>query len=312
MKTNTNKKNSATKKLIPAVSMLTVSAMMLSTATYAWFTMNKEVTVTGMEMSTTVTSNLLISADNVEANFTTSLNQSVSGLLEPVSTINGVNFYYTATDNVFGNGDAIEDTYTLLSGDGSSDSDFQDNYGIPSGTAAKGYIDYTFYLKADNANANTAKQIRLTDINLLDSGASVGNANAWTAAIFVHEAQAATAYTTDWAAADVISIDKMSTSLGNFTADYAVGSDGASTPTIEPMALSYGGSATTYGNSGVIASVPGGTTKYYKVAVRMWLEGEDKNCTTTIYKNNLDGYTLDLKFCFDDNHEAVTAITDAP
>ena len=51
-KTNENKnKHSARKKLIPAVAMLTTSAIMLSTATYAWFTMNKEVEVTGINLT---------------------------------------------------------------------------------------------------------------------------------------------------------------------------------------------------------------------------------------------------------------------
>lgn len=41
---------SARKKLVPAVAMLTTSAIMLSSATYAWFTLNKEVEVTGLQM----------------------------------------------------------------------------------------------------------------------------------------------------------------------------------------------------------------------------------------------------------------------
>lgn len=48
MKTNEKKNTSAKKKLIPAVAMLTTSAVMLSTATYAWFTLNREVEVKGL------------------------------------------------------------------------------------------------------------------------------------------------------------------------------------------------------------------------------------------------------------------------
>lgn len=53
MKTE-KRRNSALKKLIPAVAMLATSAVMLSTATYAWFTMNKEVKMTGLNMTATV------------------------------------------------------------------------------------------------------------------------------------------------------------------------------------------------------------------------------------------------------------------
>lgn len=58
MKKTNNK--SAKRKLIPAIAMLTCSAVMLSTATYAWFTMNKDVKVTGMEVKAHAEEGLLI------------------------------------------------------------------------------------------------------------------------------------------------------------------------------------------------------------------------------------------------------------
>ena len=48
---NTNKKPSAKRKLFSAIAMLAMSAVMLSTSTYAWFSMNKDVTVTSMQLS---------------------------------------------------------------------------------------------------------------------------------------------------------------------------------------------------------------------------------------------------------------------
>jgi hypothetical protein len=65
----TKKKNSSPmKKLIPAAGMLMVSAMMLASSTYAWFSMNKAVTATGMQL-TAKTNNtyLLISQTNTTA-----------------------------------------------------------------------------------------------------------------------------------------------------------------------------------------------------------------------------------------------------
>jgi hypothetical protein len=47
----TKKNTSAAKKLIPAAGMLAVSAMMLATSTYAWFSMNKTVSVTSMSIA---------------------------------------------------------------------------------------------------------------------------------------------------------------------------------------------------------------------------------------------------------------------
>ncbi|MBO7473005.1 MAG: hypothetical protein J6U00_03220, partial [Ruminococcus sp.] len=51
MKTNNKKKGNTAKKLIPAAMMLAVSASMLATSTYAWFSMNKTVTVSSMSIS---------------------------------------------------------------------------------------------------------------------------------------------------------------------------------------------------------------------------------------------------------------------
>ena len=59
--TKTTKKSSAKRKLIPAVGMLTTSAIMLSSATYAWFTMSREVEVTGISMTATTPEDIQIS-----------------------------------------------------------------------------------------------------------------------------------------------------------------------------------------------------------------------------------------------------------
>lgn len=45
------KKNNIFKKLIPAAGMLLLSTAMLATSTYAWFSMNKTVTATGMQIT---------------------------------------------------------------------------------------------------------------------------------------------------------------------------------------------------------------------------------------------------------------------
>ena len=48
------------RKLIPSVAMLLVSAIMLSTSSFAWFTINKSVTATGLQIEAETTANLLI------------------------------------------------------------------------------------------------------------------------------------------------------------------------------------------------------------------------------------------------------------
>ncbi|MDY4414629.1 MAG: hypothetical protein SPE43_09745, partial [Ruminococcus sp.] len=59
--TKQENKNSAKKKLIPAVAMLTTSAVMLSTSTYAWFTMSREVEVQNIQMTATTPEDIQLS-----------------------------------------------------------------------------------------------------------------------------------------------------------------------------------------------------------------------------------------------------------
>ncbi|MDD6098764.1 MAG: hypothetical protein PUB66_08630, partial [Oscillospiraceae bacterium] len=69
--TKTNNKGSAKKKLLPAVAMLTTSAVMLSTSTYAWFTMSREVEVTGIQMTATTPDDMQISIGQIGSDAST-------------------------------------------------------------------------------------------------------------------------------------------------------------------------------------------------------------------------------------------------
>ncbi|MDD7165800.1 MAG: hypothetical protein PUI31_03910 [Clostridia bacterium] len=52
------------KKLIPALCMLLVSSVMLGSTTFAWFSMNRTVTATGMAIKAEVPTQLPISHNN--------------------------------------------------------------------------------------------------------------------------------------------------------------------------------------------------------------------------------------------------------
>lgn len=115
---NENNKNSAAKKIIPAVGMLALSATMLSTSTYAWFTMNKEVEMTGLSMTAAVGEGMEIALAEVDVTTITAPSLTTPaddksdswgsavvvgdyyekiGLLNPASSVDGVNLY-DATD----------------------------------------------------------------------------------------------------------------------------------------------------------------------------------------------------------------------
>jgi hypothetical protein len=349
MKTNAKRKNSAVKKLIPAAGMLALSASMLATSTYAWFTMNKAVTVTGMTLKTKVSSNLLICDTNQEADYVTALSQTRKALLEPVSSATGANgsFYYTLDAKANGDGTAnavyseYNETTTLdnLTNAGKAKADYNFNlkYGI-SGTGstatgdtdeakwaskieaanmsdptapAYGYVDYVFYLKATSDAAN--QEIVMTECNLKRNNAAIPDANsavtekdnAWRVAVFVNDITAAGGQGTSGALGNstVGATDPATgTAKAILTRANATTQNKVDATIDKEQALSGTGPAftdVTYNtwaanNLGKITNA--GATAYYKVTVRVWLEGEDVSCKSSTYAALTDSYTLDTKF----------------
>ena len=126
MKTNEKKNTSAKKKLIPAVAMLTTSAVMLSTATYAWFTLSKTAEVTGLNLAATAGGSLEISlgqvdngvlsssdltptADNISWVSTVDIGQYYEkvGKLKPASTVDGNSLFYAEDSGIYAGGRAV-------------------------------------------------------------------------------------------------------------------------------------------------------------------------------------------------------------
>ena len=314
MKTNAKRKNSAVKKLIPAAGMLALSASMLATSTYAWFTMNKTVTVTGMEVKTAVGSNLLISHDttgntklNATDSFVTSDSTSIKAWLEPVSSNDGkaTNFWYTLDADAAGKKIANSAAYTdyddTSSGGLSNASDnnyanmFSQNYGVTStaasewGGKAVGYVDYAFQLKATNSSSST-ESIYLTDLTL-KYGANPDGDNAFRAAVFVEGVSnnVGENNSTYFAAGGTTSNAIYAPSGADYYTDTkAVGvAQNASEPSLQDITLTT--SATP------IANIGAGETKYYKVVVRLWLEGEDESCTNATFATLTNTWQLSLR-----------------
>ena len=183
-----------TKIIVPALAVLLLSTAASVSGTVAWFSMNNSVKVDGMTVTTRVSSNLLIAETNLEENYTDAINQSREGILEPASTVDGKNFFYTV--NAKGDGDAkaenypayseavrsdldnpatvaVENNYSNALGTDDAASTGKSNYDVAFNTAygfnsydasydsgkgngecCFGYIDYAFYIKATSAAAN--------------------------------------------------------------------------------------------------------------------------------------------------------------
>ena len=331
MKKENMKKKSTARKLLPAAGMLAISASMLATSTYAWFTMNKEVEVTGLAMKTKVSSNLLISSNNAEGTY--KADQLVEGrkaLLEPVSSVSGKtgSFYYTldAAENgskahtaagsylykAYVEDDSLADSAVsdAVAGKYKYADDFDEAYGINGNgsttefATAYGYVDYIFYLKA-TGNADSQDLVMTAcDLNYT---AQVGGADytgtgddAWRIAVFAKDitASGGTGNTgavgqIDPATENAKFILKTS-SADYFTTGKAVSGTGATNFVDVTGAASP--SAANFGTAVIDDNVGAGVTKYYKVLVRVWLEGEDKSCTTATYAKLTDQWSLDLEF----------------
>lgn len=299
------------KKIAGAAGMLLLSATMLGTSTYAWFTMSREVTVSGMEVRTKVSSNLLICDTNVEADYgSLELVQARKALLEPASTVTATDtgFYYTLDAAADGHKiqTTTDDPYILYT-EGTSlttedtdagktkyDPAFNTKYGIASANTsgefktAYAFVDYVFYLKATTDADN--QKINMTRCNLIwdNEGTDTVLTNkdtAWRVAVF------ATDVTSDGGTGDLATNPATGTAISILSPENAVnftnGQAVSSTTALDTV---------TYGDDAVIATVANAGTKYYKVVVRLWLEGEDKNCYSAYFADKLEMYKLDLAF----------------
>ena len=250
--------------------------------------MNSTVTVSGMQVHTVVSDNLLVAESTegtghvADSNFRTAINQSVHGVLQPVSTITAANnsFFYTydATATGAKNLDTSVEPYKAVVSDSSAA-----NYRkvVNGDETYDAFKDYVFELKAINSNLDAAKQIRLTRLNLLYDGNTADVTNAYRVAIFTQKLDSTyTAIGNDEAAKMIYSVDG---------ATYFDGKAVDSTTTKAAI------NASIY-NTALPITVAAGQTEYYKVTVRIWLEGEDTECYTTKFVPLTNDWALDLKF----------------
>lgn len=89
-------------KLIPAIIMLIVAAITMSTASYAWFTMSNRVEVTGVELSVVAPTNILIRKGGTTDPFLSSVTvTNPAGRLNNASSLDGETLYTVSNPNDF-------------------------------------------------------------------------------------------------------------------------------------------------------------------------------------------------------------------
>jgi len=267
-------------------------------------------------MRTKVSENLLIADDTIDSTavkadnlFNNSLVQLVDGLIEPVSTVDGKNFFYTAGTNVQGNGAVLNKTWAEYDPDDTSD--FASEYALSGedATAAKGYVDYVYQLKA--INGSTASEIRLTGLNLTYGGTGDNGQKATRIAVFAEDlgyktgavpsANLIASKGTVDDAAVVLKAIYTPSSAANFS--FAEGTL-ATVSTDATGVTGYDAVSNTDERADVVYNAPFaltvGTnqTQYYKIVVRVWLEGEDTTCNNTTFMDLRDKWSVDMKWDF--------------
>ena len=265
--------------------MLLISAALVGTSTFAWFSMNNTVTVTGMEVTTKVGSNLLIAGSNLstttkesENSFTEKLSQTAAvAKLEPVSTIDGVNFFYTT--NALANGDAVEDVYAAY--DSADTTAFNSAYNV---TGFVGYTDYVFQLKAVNTSGS-AQYINFNKINLVYNGSDTAALPAFRVAIFCDKFDSA------FPGVPTTSNYDSTTLLGNASSNNQTDTKAVnSTTSLDDV---------TYAAAMQGVSVTANSTEYFKFVLRLWIEGEDEACTSEVFAELNSFWSLDLELALE-------------
>ena len=283
-----------TKIIVPAMGLLILGTAASVTGTVAWFSMNNSVNVTGMNVRTTVGSNILISATNSESAYASGLNQPVSGVLEPVSTVNGVNFFYHSTTNaVAGDGHVTDTTFVAYEAGDAFDANYSMN-NTASSPDCYGYKDYSFYIKATNGESTT-KSLVMSKCNITYKGSAVSD-KAWRVAVFGVETS--TGATVDDATA--AAVGNLKSILKLSAAAYFNSEAVASVSTF--------GSVTSLGANADIGTITSANTGYFKIIVRLWLEGNDTTCNNETYAQLSGDFQLDLSFNLNDASTGVAAL----
>lgn len=292
-------KKNVMKILVAALSLL-MAIGIATGSTFAWFSLNSKVAVTGMHVTTKVSNSILIAPSTTngttkeaDANFKTNYVATSNTLLEPVSSVDGVNFFYTATTNVDAVGNAVNDTYiAYVAGD-----DFDTNYNVnttPSTPDAYGYVDYAFQLKVSNTDPSATYYVNFTQLALLYRGAETTE-KAFRVAIFVNDmgadgSTAATAPTTD-----SLKVLLTPAEAAYFTANSAVSdSDTVSSISTAITAAKCGSTISSGTGKANIGTVAAHSVRFFKVVVRLWLEGEDSTCTTDTFATLTNDWALNM------------------
>jgi hypothetical protein len=316
--TNTKNKKNNTKKLLGAVGMLSISAAMLVSSTFAWFTMNKDVKATSMQVKAKAEAGLLINevatAGNEFWDDEATANEAPGTALVPTSTTNAAKWFHAnskiASDeagaganqkstNLSGDYEEltslVSEDSTATAGSVAANSIFYKNNDGTAGYSASStdtayYVMYKYYLRLSNENG----------MNNLAQTSGAQNV----AIKSVQVTQPSTPGSPDLNKALRVGIKiggkmyiyaPLYTSSAAPAAYYATTAiSGTTTQTITNQEVAaFTGDTAAYT---ALTTLPGMTGAGTEVDVYVWFEGEDPNCKSENITTTLDDIKVDITF----------------
>lgn len=166
------------KKLIPALCMLLVSAVMLGSTTFAWFSMNKVVTASGMKVTATTNEQFfVISSTNTLATETklTSVTKTAGGVVDATHNIE-------ATDNkvypvAFVSGTAptgVTDPWYTARSNNRDDHTMAEGTAVGVKTGATDYmLTYTLWIGVSSGSQNQTSKVQVTATITGEAGVAI-------------------------------------------------------------------------------------------------------------------------------------------
>ncbi len=268
-----------TRKLIPAVVMLMISVIMVSTASYAWFSMNTQVTATGMTVQAKAEGGIVIS-NSSKSSWSASEDATVaSAALYPTSNAKDPkgNWYHnkstdandaaagqlnTTYENLtttspalgFGSGNTEGIAYRDLDNDGSYDAANDAAY----------YLMNKFYIKSSGDALNNT--LYINEVSVESSATLLAIDNALRVCIVVGD--------------ETFLYAPVHVGADGPTLSYKVAGSGTNTIALAGTVKNTATQTTTIANTDAAA---------VEVQIYIYFEGEDANCKST----NISGITVD-------------------
>ncbi|MCR4889956.1 MAG: hypothetical protein K5979_12370 [Ruminococcus sp.] len=255
---------SPTKKIFSAAAMLAVSASMLATSTYAWFSMNTQVTAKGMQVKAKAEGGIVISNDAATPNWVQEADASYTTKAElfPISTADFSTWYHaksTQADDAAAGQAASAYTQPVTTNPTGS--------GIGTDATSNAYylVD-TFKIASSGETLNKAGEAPLLYINQVTATNPSDQDLSKALRVGITVGSDTTKY--------------IYAPLGG-TASYKVGGSDSSTTPLTPV--------TGKNKATSISSIPSTSGTPITVKVYVWYEGEDQN----LKSSNASGVSLD-------------------